>query len=177
MDAFALLRLSILGFSTFHISIEKMNEIEAKMLMHVAECKCAYSDRQNGLFGKRCQLTIGPLYYDLKDRVFHLKDKPGRHACKMIQNTKKSFYLRDSTGVLHEYFYDSYEGWYIRSYYHGFRINQTCEASAKYRQCDAGLELNCASFDWATSRSDAASLAENAIASNPARTSELRSAV
>lgn len=49
--------------------------------------------------------------------------------------------------MLQEYFYDSYEGWYIRSYFHGFRVNYTSESSSKYRQCDMGLELNTQRFN------------------------------
>jgi hypothetical protein len=65
----------------------------------------------------------------------------------MIQNAKKSFYLKDEVGTLHEYFYDSYEGWYIRSYFQGFKHSYTSESSSKYRQCDTGLELNTQSIN------------------------------
>jgi hypothetical protein len=38
---------------------------------------------------------------------------------------KERFYVKDN-GVINEYFYDSYEGWYIRSYYNGFKYNYGC---------------------------------------------------
>jgi hypothetical protein len=41
-----------------------------------------------------------------------------------------------------EYFYDFYEGWYIQSFHHGRKHQYTCESSAKYKQCDLGLDLN-----------------------------------
>lgn len=63
----------------------------------------------------------------------------------MITNGKKSFYVMDGE-ALSEYFYDSYEGWYIKAYHHGFMMNYTSESSSKYRQCDKGLELNTQSF-------------------------------
>ena len=44
--------------------------------------------------------------------------------------------------ALNEFFYDSYEGWYIQSRHHGNRINMTSESAARYRQCDQGIQLN-----------------------------------
>lgn len=86
-----------------------------------------------GVYGRRCSAVVLDLWYEPIARIFHLKEKPGRHHCQMIQNAKKSFYLTDDSGVLHEYFYDSYEGWYIRSYFQGFKVNYTSESSSKYR--------------------------------------------
>lgn len=63
----------------------------------------------------------------------------------MIQNTKKSFYVKNGE-ALNEFFYDSYEGWYIQSYFHGFKYNYTSESSSKYRQCNIGLDLNTESY-------------------------------
>ena len=128
-----------------------------EMTAHIRECKLCYKDSQ--LFGRRCNALTDPLFFDPLDHVFHRKDHrvPGRRVpCIMIQNTKKSFYIRlpenwgtgrdkateAEAGALCEFFYDSYEGWYIRSYYHGPRMTATSEASAKYRQCDVGLALN-----------------------------------
>jgi hypothetical protein len=59
----------------------------------------------------------------------------------MIQNTKKGFYIRQGEAIL-EYFFDSYEGWYIQSFHHGYKHQYTCESSTKYKQCDYGLQLN-----------------------------------
>jgi hypothetical protein len=44
--------------------------------------------------------------------------------------------------ALNEYFFDSYEGWYIESKHHGPRLNYTSESAARFRQCDVGIELN-----------------------------------
>ena len=85
------------------------------------------------------------LFYDRLDRIFHLKEKLGRVRCSMIQNGKKGFYVKNGD-ALNEYFYDSYEGWYIQSYHHGFKYNYTSEASSKYRNCDYGVQLNTQSY-------------------------------
>lgn len=99
------------------------------------------------LYGKRC-LEAVEVYYDPKDKIFHRKDKQSRIKSCFIQNTKKGFYVKDN-GIISEYFYDSYEGWYIRSYYNGFKYNYGCEASAKYRQCDWSLNSNTTNFELA----------------------------
>ena len=112
------------------------------MSQHVELCNGSYKDHSAQLYGKRC-LAVVSLYYDDKDKIFHLQAQEGRLPCMMIQNTKKGFYIRRGDAIL-EYFYDSYEGWYIQSFHHGHnRQHQySCEASLKYRQCDYGLTLN-----------------------------------
>ena len=107
---------------------------------HVGKCQLSYKDHVGQLYGKRCLNTV-PLYYDPKDKIFHCHEKEGRLPCMMIQNTKKRFYVRLGEAIL-EYFYDSYEGWYIQSFHHGHSHQYTCEASLKYKQCDHGLQLN-----------------------------------
>lgn len=112
------------------------------MISHCGECKRTYKDEV--LYGKRC-LEAVEVFYDSKDKIFHRKPKEGRSRAFFIQNTKKGFYVIDK-GVISEYFYDSYEGWCIRSYYNGFKYNYGCEASAKYKQCDWALDANTKNF-------------------------------
>ncbi len=108
------------------------------MFEHVNACKRNYRDEV--VFGKRCSERMN-LFYDKIDKIFHCQFKEGRLPCSMIQNTKKSFYIRRNEAIL-EYFYDSYKDWYIQSYHHGNRYQYTCESSAKYKQCDQGLQFN-----------------------------------
>ncbi len=115
-----------------------MASIYEDMQNHVKYCKRTYRDEV--LYGKRCLETVN-LFYDNKDKIFHCQFREGRLPCKMIQNTKKGFYIRQGEAIL-EYFYDSYEGWYIQSFHHGHKHQYTCESSAKYKQCDSGLDLN-----------------------------------
>lgn len=116
-----------------------------EMKYHCSECKRTYKDEV--LFGKRC-LEAVEVFYDPKDKIFHRQHKEGRRQSFFIQNTKKGFYVREQ-GVISEYFYDSYEGWYIRSYYNGFKYNYGCEASAKYKQCDWALDANTRNYELA----------------------------
>ena len=119
-----------------------MSTIYEAMKEHIKACQRNYKDEV--LFGKRCLETVN-LFYDKKDKIFHLQFKDGRLPCMMIQNTKKGFYIIQGEAIL-EYFYDSYEGWYIQSYHHGHKNKHqyTCEAATKYKQCDYGLQLNTA---------------------------------
>ena len=73
---------------------------------------CQRNYRDEVVFSKRCSEVVN-LFYDKKDRIFHLEYREDRLPCAMIQNTKKGFYLRRDEAIL-EYFYDSYEGWYIQ---------------------------------------------------------------
>ena len=107
---------------------------------HTGQCKCSYKDDIYMISGRRCHLVVF-LFYDPKDKIFHRTEKPGRVLCSMIQNTKKSFYVKNGE-ALNEYFFDSYEGWYIQSFHHGFKYNYTSESSSKFRQCDTGIDLN-----------------------------------
>ncbi len=122
-----------------------MDTLAHEMISHCQICKYTYKDPVMQIYGKRCNLTVLDLWFDKLDNIFHLKEKLGRIRCCMIQNQRKGFYVMNK-GALNEYFYDSYEGWYIQSFYHGFKYNYTSEASSKYRQCEAGVELNTQSY-------------------------------
>lgn len=117
-----------------------MATIYDAMQEHTNACQRNYKDEV--LFGKRCLETVN-LFYDKKDKIFHCQYKEGRLPCMMIQNTKKGFYIIKGEAII-EYFYDSYEGWYIQSFHHGHRAHHqyTCESATKYKQCDHGLQLN-----------------------------------
>jgi hypothetical protein len=100
--------------------------------------------------GKRCSAVTPPLYFDPLDKIFHEIFRPGRNAApvQFIYNSKKGFYVIND-GVVNEYFRDSYEGWWIRSYYGGSKGNFPCSASERYKQCLIGLRLNTAAYEAA----------------------------
>lgn len=129
---------------------DRICQRRTEMIQHVNTCKRTYKDEV--LYGKRC-LEVIDVYYEPKDKIYYRFPKEGRIPCHFIQNTKKGFYLKRGE-VIVEFFYDSFEGWYIQSFYGGHKKAQlvTCESSARYRQCDCGLDLNTRSADDALSQ-------------------------
>ncbi len=114
---------------------------------HCGVCVETYKDEVQR--GKRCAFATPPLFFDPRDGIFHERPRAGRSApVVMVANSKKGFYVRVA-GVLQEYFRDSYEGWWIRSYHHGYRTNIPCEASERYRNCPRGVEINTRSLESA----------------------------
>lgn len=65
------------------------------MQQHVETCGLGYKDVHMGVYGRRCSAVVLDLWYEPISKVFHLKEKPGRFHAQMIQNAKKSFYVRD----------------------------------------------------------------------------------
>lgn len=132
---------------------DSLESLDREMKEHIGSCCGRYKDEV--LYGKRC-LNVVELFFDSRDKIFYRFEKPGRVRCTMIENTKKGFYIQRGDAI-NEYFFDSFEGWYIQSFHHGHKYNYTNEASVRYRQCDVGLRLNTLSANLASSAAAASS--------------------
>lgn len=75
-----------------------------------------------------------PLRAEYQTRVLRDERWCARHRSIYIV-THSGFLIPGEN--LKEFFYDSFEGWYIESKYQGNRMSYTCEASARYKQVNA----------------------------------------